>query len=67
MSDKEKIGFIQGVVYSCGHLAADCDEPAMALDLWNQTGFTHQDAKFASEYDLAKFRKAIPGLPKGIK
>jgi len=29
MSDKEKIGFIQGVVYSCGHLAADCDEPTI--------------------------------------
>ena len=58
-------GFIQGVVYACGFLADDHREESMAVDLWNQTGFTHNDVKVASEYDVAKFRKAIPDLPKG--
>ena len=62
---KEDIGFLQGIVYACGFLASDHDLPTIAEDLWNQTGFTHDDVRNAVEYDVAKFRKAIPDLPKG--
>ena len=62
--DKEK-GFIQGVVYACGFLVEDHDLPTLASELLNETGFSKEDLRFANEYDLAKCRKAIPGLPKG--
>ena len=66
MKEEQDVGFLQGIVFACGFLAADHDEPTMAEDLWNQTGYAHDDVRRAAEFDVAKFRKAIPGLPKGL-
>ncbi len=65
-SKDQEMGFIQGIVFACAFMAFDHDEPGMALDIWNAAGCTNKDARFASEFDVARFRKAIPTLPKGM-
>ncbi len=65
-ADYSKIGFIQGLVFACAFLAHEHDQPDMATELWNSTGYANKDVIHASEFDVARFRKAISTLPKGI-
>lgn len=65
LKDNE-IGFIQGIIFACAFLADDHDQPSMAIEIWDAAGYTNKDARYASEFDVARFRKAIPALPKGM-
>lgn len=62
----QETGFIQGLVFACAFLTYDHDQPNMAIEIWEAAGYTNKDARHASEFDVARFRKAIPALPKGM-
>ena len=65
MIEEREVGFIQGFVYALGILAADHDRPDIASEIWSAAGYSDMETAICAEYDVAKLRKAVPGLNKG--
>lgn len=66
---EEKIGFIQGVVYSIAQLIRR-GNLYLAEYLWTESGYKPDDVKVCSEEDVIELRKFIskfPKFPKGIE
>ena len=64
--DKEQIGWIQGVVWAAAFMAADHNEESFAAEIFQESGISKKDASYACEYDLARLRRAVLDLPKGV-
>jgi len=67
MAKTHQAGFIQGTIYSIARLIEMHDQPTMAIDILNETGFTDKDFRQVDEYDLKIIREHVPQLPKGIE
>lgn len=62
---KDDPGFYAGIIYACGYLAEEGHD-TIAEDIFSTCGMSHEDIKLCAEYDIAKLRRIIPNLPKGI-
>ena len=66
MRDKQKEGFVQGIVWAAGFISTDHDNDTYAIDIFNQAGISLDEAaRFCCEHDLKRLRGAIPTLPTG--